>query len=211
MNSRDMHAMNTLERSKLRSFIPVQRKLTKAIEDIGEEANVYSGMTANSQSRSLIYKPAREQSAVRDESGGSMIEFALIAPLLFVILFGIIEFSVLLFDKAMLTNASREGARAGIVYDFDSTTGTNHPDNSTITTTVQEYCQDYLISFGTGSAVSIAISRTGSASLDSAGDQLTVNVSYPFRFLVFSNILALIGGDLADDLTLEAETVMRME
>lgn len=211
MNSRDMHAMNTLERSKLRSFVPAKGKLSKDSEDIGEKANVYSGMTANSQSRSLIYKPARDQSAVRDESGGSMIEFALIAPLLFVILFGIIEFGVLLFDKAMLTNASREGARAGIVYDFDSTAGTNHPDNSTITTTVQEYCQDYLISFGTGSTVSIAISRSGSASLDAAGDQLRVNVSYPFRFLVFSNILALIGGDLADDLTLEAETVMRME
>jgi Flp pilus assembly protein TadG len=32
------------------------------------------------------------------------------------LLFGIIEFGIILYDKAMITNASREGARAGIVY-----------------------------------------------------------------------------------------------
>jgi len=148
---------------------------------------------------------------IEDENGGSMAEFAIIAPLLFVILFGIIEFGVLLYDKAMLTNASREGARAGIVYDFDSVAGTNHPDNATIIATVQQYCQDYLISFDSASAVNINISRAGSPSLDSAGDQLTVNVTYPFRFLVFSNVLALLGGNINDSLNLQAETVMRME
>ena len=177
----------------------------------GEEIPGRSGMTAECSSRSLVYRPAWKEAMIEDENGGSLIEFAIIAPLLFVILFGIIEFGVLLYDKAMLTNASREGARAGIVYDFDSTAGTNHPDNATIIATVQQYCQDYLISFDSSSAVNIAISRAGSSSLDSAGDQLTVNVTYPFRFLVFSNILALLGGDINDNLNLQAETVMRME
>ena len=44
------------------------------------------------------------------------MEFAIIAPLLFIILFGIIEFGILIYNKAMITNASREGARAGIVF-----------------------------------------------------------------------------------------------
>ena len=35
------------------------------------------------------------------------------------LLFGIIEFGIILYDKAMITNASREGARAGIVFDPD--------------------------------------------------------------------------------------------
>jgi len=211
MNSRERPAMYTQNNKPSKTSIPAKVKTSEDSESVGKEIQASSGMTADRRSHSLIYKPARNDGMLRGECGGSMIEFAVIAPLLFVILFGIIEFGVLLFDKAMLTNASREGARAGIVYDFDSTAGTNHPDNSTIITTVQNYCQDYLISFGTGSTVSVAISRSGSASLDSAGDQLTVNVSYPFRFLVFSNVLALIGGNLADDLTLEAETVMRME
>lgn len=191
--------------------IPAEAGISSATHAVGEEIPTCAGMTAGCPAQSLIFKPARKAAVLRDENGGSMVEFALIAPLLFVILFGIIEFGVLLFDKAMLTNASREGARAGIVYDFDSTTGTNHPDDATIITTVQQYCQDYLISFGTGTALTVAVSRTGSTSLDAAGDQLTVNVTYPFRFLVFSNILALIGGDLGDTFTLEAETVMRME
>jgi Flp pilus assembly protein TadG len=37
-------------------------------------------------------------------------------PLLLIILFAIIEFSVALFNQAVMTNATREGARAGSVY-----------------------------------------------------------------------------------------------
>ena len=134
--------------------------------------------------------------------------------MLFVILFGIIEFGILLYDKAMITNASREGARAGIVYDYssngtpnDPADDTYHPDNATIISTIDRYCRDYLISFGAGSTVSVAITRAG----DQAGDDLQVNVTYPFRFLVFSNVIALIGGDLTNLVNLSAETVMRLE
>ena len=62
---------------------------------------------------------AREESMRvkrNDQRGASAVEFALILPVLFVLGFGIIEFSVALYDKAMITNASREGARAGIVF-----------------------------------------------------------------------------------------------
>lgn len=151
---------------------------------------------------------------IQDENGGSLVEFALIAPLLFLILFGIIEFGILMYDKAMITNASREGARAGIVYDYDSNgtpddpdDDTYHPDDATIITTVQRYCEDYLISFGAGSTLNVAITRTG----NSSGDNLEVNVTYPFRFLVFSNLIALAGGDLENLVNLNAETVMRLE
>lgn len=43
------------------------------------------------------------------------MEFALVLPVLLLILFGIIEFGLVMFDQAVITNASREGARAGIV------------------------------------------------------------------------------------------------
>jgi Flp pilus assembly protein TadG len=151
---------------------------------------------------------------IRDEKGGSLVEFAVIAPLLFVILFGIIEFGILLYDKAMLTNASREGARAGIVYDYDDggtaddpDDDTFHPDDATIIAAVENYCEDYLISFGAGSNLGFDITRTGTAS----GDSLRVTVTYPFRFLVFSNLIALLGGDLENLVNLDAVTVMRLE
>ena len=50
------------------------------------------------------------------QEGASAVEFAIILPLLLILVFGIIEFSILFYDKAMITNASREGARVGIVY-----------------------------------------------------------------------------------------------
>jgi len=140
----------------------------------------------------------------KKQRGAAVVEFAVIVPLLLVIVFGIIEFSILLFDKAMITNASREGARAGIVY-----MGPGEPrvPDGDITDVVENYCEEHLISFGAGSTLNTVISRTGNAS----GDTLTVIVEYPFRFLVFSNLLGLFGGGIADVLNLSAVTVMRLE
>ena len=53
---------------------------------------------------------------ITEEKGASAVEFAIILPLLVVFLFGIIEFGIIFYDKAMITNASREGARKGIVF-----------------------------------------------------------------------------------------------
>ena len=143
---------------------------------------------------------------VSNEEGGSLVEFAIIMPLLFIILFGIIEFAVLLYDKAMITNASREGARAGIVFNFDSSGPTRISDDE-IRTIVGNYCATHLISFGSGSTLTILITRTGSQE----GDRLTVTVNYPYRFLVFSNLIALFGGNVGSPFNLRAVTVMRLE
>ena len=144
---------------------------------------------------------------LKNQKGGSLVEFAIISPLLFVILFGIIEFGILIYDKAMITNASREGARAGIVYNFD----TNSPvriSDAEIIQLVRDYCEEYLITFGTGQGLTIPPPvRSG----NSAGDSLTVTVNYRFQFLVFSNVLALIGVGVDNLLNLSAVTVMRLE
>jgi hypothetical protein len=140
---------------------------------------------------------------LQDQKGTAVVEFAIVAPLLFLILFGIIEFGILLYDKAMITNASREGARAGIVFSY--------PDRISdweIEQVVRGYCETHLISFGAGPALDILTpTRTG----NEAGDSLTVVVIYHFRFLVFSNLIALIGGDIENLLNLRAETIMRLE
>ncbi len=48
------------------------------------------------------------------------MEFALIAPLLFLVLFGIVEFGVVFSDSLSLRQGVREGARQGVVARFDS-------------------------------------------------------------------------------------------
>jgi Flp pilus assembly protein TadG len=145
---------------------------------------------------------------IKDQRGGSMVEFAIIAPLLFVIVFGIIEFGILLFDKAMLTNATREGARYGIVFFPGRISDTE------IRKVVKDYCANYLISFGSSSVLEdtdIIIDPPGDRTNLPAGTSLRVAVNYQFQFLVFSNVLALIGGNMGNLINLSAETVMRLE
>ena len=138
----------------------------------------------------------------KNEKGGSLVEFALIAPLLIIILFGIIEFGVLIYDKAMLTNACREGARAGIVFSDPRIS------DAEIESVVRGYCEAHLISFGSGTTLTVpAPIRTGNA----AGDSLTVTANYDFRFLVLSNVIALIGGNIENVLNLNAVSIMRLE
>jgi len=74
--------------------------------------------------------------------GGAVIEFVLVLPILLLILFGIIEFSIALYDKAVITNASREATRAGIL-------SRNAPlTEAQIRQVALDYCADRLISFG---------------------------------------------------------------
>lgn len=49
-------------------------------------------------------------------SGQSMVEFALLLPLLSAILFGIIEISIVLTAYVGMTDSAREAARAGSIY-----------------------------------------------------------------------------------------------
>ena len=138
--------------------------------------------------------------------GAAAVEFALVLPMLLLLVFGTIEFSVLLYDKAMITNAGREGARLGIVYQFDPDS-INHPDDGEIIARVNQYAADHLISLGADSTVETAITRTG----DAPGDALTVTLTYHYDFLIFSALASLVGGSIADLMNLNAVTVMRLE
>ncbi len=134
------------------------------------------------------------------ESGASMIEFALILPILIVLLFGIIEFGILLYDKAVITNASREGARAGIVF------GDPRISSVEIEDIVLSYCQDFLITFGTPINPTVTTTPGNMSDLES-GELLTVTVSYPYTFLVLPNFIKTLTGPI----NLVAETTMRAE
>jgi Flp pilus assembly protein TadG len=52
---------------------------------------------------------------IREQKGQTMVEFALIMPVLFLVLFGIIQFGALYNDYITLTDAARVGARKAAV------------------------------------------------------------------------------------------------
>jgi hypothetical protein len=136
---------------------------------------------------------------LRCQKGVAAIEFALIFPVLLVIIFGIIEFSLLLYDKQVITNASREGARAGIV--------AGRLDAVDIKGVVTNYVASNLVTFGTpNTPVTTGFPPEGSIGM-ARGDYLTVLVSYDYEFLVLPNFVASLGGVK----TIQAQTVMRVE
>ena len=165
------------------------------------------------------------------EKGLSLVEFAIILPLFFVLLFGIIEFGVLMYDKAILTNASREGARAGVLMvNPENWGGYNHPDEDHIKQVVLDYAKNYLVSFkpdeSTFNTTNVNIFwldktfnswDTGWESYQKdykdtiSGDKLVVEVEYEFKFLTFSKLITLLDGSFKDGIPLNAKTTMRLE
>lgn len=50
----------------------------------------------------------------RDESGAAMVEFALVAGLFVLMIYGLVAFGMILATKQRVTNAAAEGARAAV-------------------------------------------------------------------------------------------------
>jgi Flp pilus assembly protein TadG len=142
---------------------------------------------------------------LKNSRGASAVEFATILPLLVLMVFGIVELSFALYDKAMITNASREGARGGIVYRVPAVT------DAEIIGIVNNYLGSHLVTFSgkrsrgsdpvTGATV--IVTRTGF----SPGGELRVRVGYLYNFLVLPRFTPGLGRGI----NMAAETVMRME
>jgi Flp pilus assembly protein TadG len=134
---------------------------------------------------------------IHDQKGVAAVEFALVLPLLVLLAFGIIEFSLALYDKAVITNASREGARAGIVFRDPPVT------DGEIIGIVNQYCQNRLVTFGSALQPTTTVNREGT----STGDDLTVQVQYQYNFLVIPGFITSMTGGIP----MTAQTVMRLE
>lgn len=151
---------------------------------------------------------------LKSEKGVSAVEFALIAPLLFVLTFGIIEFGILLFDKAVVTNASREAARAAVVYRVLPDSNTYNPLGlDQINQVVTRYTDKYLVSLGSASSpiTSVVYHDTEGGGTPESGGDVTVTVTYTYDFLVFPDLTELLGGTFNGTMDLVGTTVMRME
>lgn len=143
---------------------------------------------------------------IRNNNGTAVVEFAVILPLLLLILFGIIEFGFLLYNKAMLTNASREATRIGIVYTLDRTDEDEASRiTGTIISTINNYLENNLINFG-GDGIKDPIIEPGISSLKS-GDNLSITLQYPYNFVIIGSLIPQLNGTFQ----LEARTTMRAE
>jgi Flp pilus assembly protein TadG len=143
-------------------------------------------------------------------SGQTLIEFALIMVLVFAVIFGIIEFGIVIYDQVEITNGIREGARVGSLFRADETTGAYKawtlPE---IQTVVDNYLNPRLITFGTPfNKNTVVATWTGTPPSKGGTDgKVTVSVTFPYKFLILPNLKALGSGTL----NLSSKAIMRTE
>ena len=123
----------------------------------------------------------------RDESGQTMTEFAIILPVLVVLLFGIIQFGILFNNYMTLTDAVRAGAREGAVSRSDA-----DPTGAT-TTAVRSSAADL-------NQTNLAVTVN---SPWQAGTDVTVTATYPWS-------ISLLGWVVSSG-TLQSKTTERVE
>lgn len=113
-----------------------------------------------------------QRKRVPARSGVAAVEFAFVAPLLFMLVFGIIEFGRMIMVHQIITNASREGARRAIIENASSTE---------VTTLVSDYLTAASV---TGATVTVA---PGDLSVG-FGEPVTVTVAVPFENVSWAGV-----------------------
>lgn len=154
-------------------------------------------MRSRTQSRAPSRASVRRHRAM---AGAAAVEFSLIFPLLMLIVFGAIEFSAGFYDKAVITNASREAARAAVVLRTSPWTATQ------IKAVATSYCQNKLVTFGAAATCAFPGTITP-CTATSSGNALTVQVSYAFNGLLLGPLMRPFTGPL----TIYSSTTMLCE
>ena len=150
----------------------------------------------------------KELKLKRIQAGAEIVEFAVILPFLLLVMFGIMEFGLVFYDKALITNASREAARSGIAYKCPVLSADEIK-------AVSDGYNGFLISFGESIPPKVTVSPTPPTSTTNcganSGTPLTVTVTYSYQFLVFGNLFSLFVSGFTNPLSLSATTVMNYE
>jgi len=122
------------------------------------------------------------------DRGAAAVEFALLLPLLLILVFGIIDFGRMLNAQITLTEAAREGARASVL-------------GTSVSTRVNQL---------TGGLGTTTTTTTACPANPAPSDTTTVTVTYQFQFATPIGALAPILGGTAygGPVTLRATGVM---
>lgn len=115
------------------------------------------------------------------DRGQALAEFALVAPIFFLMLFAIIDFGRYVYYVQILNNAAREGARYAIVHGAEAVPSTGPPDDPSATA-VKSTVRNYLVGVIDGGALTINATWTPPVNL--RGNLVTVQVDYQFRSLI---------------------------
>ena len=131
---------------------------------------------------------SRRRNIIDNDRGQTMVEFALVVPILCVILFGILQFGALYNDYVTLTDASRVGARKAAVSKYE--------------VSPEAAAEAAARSSATGldpDKLGVVVSATGWE----RGQSVTVTTSYPYAIDLLGFVVA--SGDLTSETTERVE------
>ena len=134
-------------------------------------------------------KTNRKTGARRDRKGVAAVEMAIVLPLFFMLIFGIVEFGRAMMCMQILTNAAREGARACAVSPLTKEE-------------VETVCQEYASSCGING---LAVVVTPDPTTVVRGEPVEVKVSISFQDVAFMPPF------YAKNAVLESASTMRKE
>jgi Flp pilus assembly protein TadG len=151
----------------------------------------------------------------QSESGAELVEFALVLPLLLMLIAAIADFAMLFQGYQVATNAVREGARLAILPGY----------NANSYATVRTRVAGYLAAggaYGTFQRSGAGLPVLGAADLDvtpvsldlgtaPAGSGVQVTLTYTHPFLFIGPIVGLINQTFASTLTYQTTAQMRTE
>jgi Flp pilus assembly protein TadG len=131
---------------------------------------------------------SRRPITIRDERGQTMVEFALVVPILCVLLFGIFQFGALYNDYVTLTDATRVGARKAAVSKYEA-----NPE-----AVAEAAARNSAPGLDPGD-LDIAVTATGWE----RGQSVTVEATYPYEIDLLGFVVA--SGDLTSETTERVE------
>ena len=111
----------------------------------------------------------------RRDDGAAAVEFALIAPLLILLVFGIISYAYMLSFRQGMSQGASEGARAAAVWASSYQTTQDSERTAAATTQVNNALASYGVSCSSGATCTVTIAACGTAKC------VTVKVSYPYE------------------------------
>jgi Flp pilus assembly protein TadG len=131
----------------------------------------------------------------RPEHGQTLVEFALVLPVLLLLIFGLVDFGRAFQSWLVVTNAAREGARVG---------ATQQPLSA-----IQLRVTEAAASIDTSSAVfHIAVDNAQGP----RGSAVVVDVTYDFQYVTpIGDLMNLISGGSLATPTITGQSSMRLE
>ena len=135
--------------------------------------------------------PQHVPQKLRKRRGAATVEFALVAPVLFLFIFAIFEFGRAFMVMDLLGDAARVGSREGAVQGKSS---------STVTTDVQNRLSGEGVN---NSSVTVEVNgAAGDPSTANSGDEITVIVTVPVSSITWTNA-KFVSGNLSGQWTME--------